>query len=198
MIFFLENPELTHSPDYVFIKTDALGHNFVSGISSLGCPSYISIADTHHLHRPIERIIDYLKTENFTLISAENDRHHLKWYSRSGFTNLSWHPNIALDPDIHQPISIDNTLQKVCFIGSLGRFHPYRKYIIDRLAKDVDFLHYGQVDQNNASLIYNKYLISLNISLNSDLNWRFFSKFSLPAVFFLQIACPIPLESHTF
>ena len=167
-------PELPLRPDYVFIKTDALAHNFVRGVSSLGCPSFISIADTHHLHRPIERIVDYLSSERFTIISAENDRHHLKWYGRKGFTNLSWHPNIALNPDIHEPVTIEESIRRVCFIGSLGRFHPYRRFIVERLSECVHDFDHGQIVQSKASLMYNRYLISLNISLNSDLNWRFF------------------------
>jgi glycosyltransferase involved in cell wall biosynthesis len=167
-------PELPTKPDYVFIKTDALANNFVRCISRLGCPSLISVADTHHLHRPIEKVMEYISSEEFTIISAENDRHHLKWYYRYGFRNLLWLPNLALSPRIIEPRSIHDSLHKVCFIGSLGRFHPYRRYIVKRLSANVANFDFGQSAQAEASLMYNKYLISLNISLNSDLNWRFF------------------------
>ena len=89
LISFEMYPHIPRSPSYVFIKTDALCQNFVSNISRLGCPSIVSVADTHHLHRPIERILSYLESESFTYISAENDRHHLKWYHRAGFKKFN-------------------------------------------------------------------------------------------------------------
>lgn len=167
-------PHLPRRPSLVFIKTDALARNFIRDVSRLDCPSIVSVADTHHLHRPLETIIEYLRSEEFTLISAENDRHHLKWLYRHGFENLCWLPNLALTPEIRPARSANDKNMATCFIGSLGRFHPYRATVIDYLAKNVANLHIGTASQREAAAAYNKYNISLNISLNSDLNWRFF------------------------
>ena len=46
-------PQIPKRPDFIFIKTDALGRNFVRDLSTLGCPVVASLADTHHLHRPL-------------------------------------------------------------------------------------------------------------------------------------------------
>ena len=116
-IFFIYIRICLHPP-ICFIKTDALGHNFIRGITSLDCPSLISIADTHHLHRPIERVLEYLRSEHFTYLSCENDRHHLKWYHRCGFQNTLWLPNIALNPTILDPLDISETNHNICFVGS--------------------------------------------------------------------------------
>ena len=77
---FEEFPSLPRKPDLVIIKTDALQRNFVRGLTNLGCQSVVSVADTHHLHRPIEAVQQYLDHE-IDLISFENDRHHLKWFN---------------------------------------------------------------------------------------------------------------------
>lgn len=167
-------PHLPRNPSLVFIKTDALARNFVRDVSRLGCPSIVSVADTHHLHRPLETIIGYLQSEDFTLISAENDRHHLKWLSRHGFNNLCWLPNLALSPEIRPSRSAHGKQMATCFVGSLGRFHPYRVAVIEFLAKNISSLHVGSASQKAATAAYNSYNISLNVSLNSDLNWRFF------------------------
>lgn len=167
-------PQLPKNPGLVFIKTDALGRNFVRGISRLGCPSIVSVADTHHLHRPIERVLEYLNDECFSLISAENDRHHLKWLSRYGLSNLSWLPNLALTPRIHRVREISHKVNSACFVGSLGKFHPFRASVVESLQKSVPGFFACTANQEQASLLYNTYNISLNISLNSDLNWRFF------------------------
>ena len=55
-----------------------------------------------------------------------------------------------------------------------GKFHPYRHYIVSSLKNRFNNFLHGQTTQSEASLLYNKSLISLNVSLNSDLNWRFF------------------------
>jgi len=167
-------PSLPRKPSLVFIKTDALARNFVKDVSRLGCPLIVSVADTHHLHRPIETILEYLSSEDFTLISAENDRHHLKWLSHYGFSNLCWLPNLALTPRFLPARNVSQKVISTCFIGSLGKFHPFRAAVIEFLKKNNVNLHSGPASQEDASAAYNIYNISLNISLNSDLNWRFF------------------------
>ena len=162
-------------PDFVFIKTDATRRNLISGLSDLGCPSFVSIADTHHLYRPLETMIEYISRENFTYISAENDRHHLKWYARAGFKNLCWIPNVALFPQIIAPQKERLKKQEIVFVGSLGKFHPYRTMVVNSIKSHFkDRFKFGNADQTQASQIYNSSLISINVSLNSDLNWRFF------------------------
>jgi len=170
------NKTLSHlKPTFVFLKTDALKRNFVRDFSSLGCPSLVSVADTHHLYRPIEVVIDYLRQEEFTYISAENDRHHLKWFKRAGFHNLLWLPNLALTPRQIQPKLQQTKDNMICFIGSVGKFHPFRTYLVDLLASKLkDNFIFKVASQDEASFIYNRSLISINISLNCDLNWRFF------------------------
>ena len=174
--FIQSKPELRGiKPDFVFIKTDATRRNLIKGLSRLDCPSFVSIADTHHLYRPLETMIDYIKNENYTFISAENDRHHLKWYKRAGFNNLCWIPNVALYPQIISRQVEDSYKYEIVFVGSLGKFHPFRGMVVDTLrANFKNRFHVGSANQREASKIYNSSLISINVSLNSDLNWRFF------------------------
>ena len=63
-------PHLPKSPQYVFIKTDALGHNFIRGISSLDCPSFISIADTH-IYTDLLSVYWNIFVGNFTYLSVK-------------------------------------------------------------------------------------------------------------------------------
>jgi hypothetical protein len=168
-----EYPHL-RQPDLIFIKTDATRRNLVKGLSKLGCPSVISIADTHHLYRPIECLREYLDNEHFKVISVENDRHHLDWYSNSPRQKkeLYWFPNYAFNP-ILTPQSLDR-VPRVVFAGSQGRFHPYRCYILEKLKQKNIPLDSLSCSQQQAAELYSSYQISLNISLNQDLNWRFF------------------------
>ena len=162
------------NPDLIFIKTDATRRNLVNGITRLNCPSVISIADTHHLYRPIECLQQYLASEEFTVVSVENDRHHLKWYSRyvRPGHNLYWFPNFAFNP-IHRIFNAER-VPRVVFAGSLGRFHPYRRHVVESLQKASYPIDALSCSQENAASHYSNYLISLNVSLNQDLNWRFF------------------------
>jgi hypothetical protein len=168
-----EHPHLSE-PDLVFIKTDATRRNLVKGLTELGCPSIISIADTHHLFRPLECLLDYLDHEKFTVVSVENDRHHLDWYSSSPRQRqeLFWFPNYAFNP-IYKSQSVDR-VPRVVFAGSQGRFHPYRCYILEKLREKNVPLDTLSCTQQQAAELYSTYQISLNVSLNQDLNWRFF------------------------
>ena len=172
---FDQYPSLPRNPDFIIIKTDALQKNFVRGLTTLDCPSVVSVADTHHLHRPIEAVKQYLEQENFDFISFENDRHHLKWFESFGTQKLGWYPNLFLSPINIPPCTLEHKRYKTTFVGSTGKFHPFRSLVVDQLRQRLEGFNYGSTEtRQQASEIYNQSLISLNISLNGDLNWRVF------------------------
>lgn len=183
-------PQLPRHPTHVVIKTDALGRNFVRGLSRMGCPSLVSVADTHHLHRPIERVQEYLLSENFSIISFENDRHHMKWFKETGQSDLCWLPNLFLATEKLEPLPLEYKDDVVCFIGSLGQFHPFRVYIINYIKERIANLKFGSAPKKISHHIYNKSLINLNISLNGDLNWRFFEIIASGGFLITDRLCP--------
>ena len=186
----LEYPQLPRYPTHVVIKTDALGRNFVRGLSGMGCPSLVSVADTHHLHRPIETVQKYLLSENFSLISFENDRHHMKWFGHTGQSDLCWLPNLFLATDRLDPLAPELKQHEVSFVGSLGNFHPFRIHIINFLKDRLPYLKFGSAPKRVAHRIYNQSLINLNISLNGDLNWRFFEIIASGGFLLTDRLCP--------
>ena len=55
-----------------------------------------------------------------------------------------------------------------------GQVSSHRRYILTKLSEDFPELFDCFLQAEQASMAYNRYLISVNVSLNSDLNWRFF------------------------
>ncbi len=159
-------------PELVVIKTDASGRLMPTGLERLSCPKVLILGDTHHLPAPISFLIEYAKSERFDIILSDHDRHHLHFFKRSGFSNIYWIPglNYNLRP---RPLCMD-VEKKAIFVGQTGAYHPYRRALFEK-AKDLDLpLEVCTAPSEIAATLYSRNAISLNCSLNGDLNLRVF------------------------
>jgi hypothetical protein len=165
------------NPSMLLVKVDASLRNAVVDLDCLSCPKVLIIGDTHHMFKPIRRVLSYAKSENFDVILVEHNRNHLHYYLQAGLNNLIWIPGFNTTPH-HQPFTVER-FKHVVFIGSVGKFHPYRKHILSALAEYQDIpLHIQRLERPNAAKVYSQAHISLNISLNGDLNFRIFEVIS--------------------
>ena len=60
------------------------------------------------------------------------------------------------------------------FVGQAGQYHPRRKAILEYLKEQIPNFWFGTLSQQDSFKAYSQAVISLNISLNGDLNLRFF------------------------
>ncbi len=168
----LEKLPAGKEPELVVVKTDASARLMPVGLERLSCPKVLILGDTHHLPAPISFLIDYAKSERFDIILSDHDRHHLHFFKRSGFSNIYWIPglNYNLRP---RPLSMDAKKQAI-FVGQTGAYHPYRRALFEK-AKGLDLpLEVRTAPSEVAVTLYSKNAISLNCSLNGDLNLRVF------------------------
>lgn len=178
-------------PDLFIAKVDAFFNQVPVNVGSLKCPKVLILGDTQHGEEPLQRMIQYAQSEQYDIYITDHKRHHLWYFYLAGLRNLYWLPGLFLNPlmffdlqkqgafgqRILQPpesikISPEYFQDKMVFIGQYGQFHPRRHDIINRLSQRFPNFVAQQLPQHESFLAYNHAPISLNISLNGDLNLR--------------------------
>ena len=163
-------------PEMVFVKTDATGRCFPVNLSIIKCPKVFMLGDTHHLKMPIRRLLRYAVEERFDIIVSDHDRQHLHFFVEAGIEKVTWIPSFNIYP--HEQPFFDDKVFDVSFVGQIGRWHPYRRHVLNYLAREGVPLNILQAPHEKAAEIYAQSLINLNISLNGDLNLRIFEVLS--------------------
>ena len=163
--------------DLVIVQSGPGGGNRPENLSRFDCPRVLCLADTHHLGQPISSLIDYAHAQSFTHVISLNNRHHLHWFDEAGFHRLAWFPGISVR---HLPRPTNKSRdQRVVSIGQSGSFHPRRTRIFELLSQAdeiaTDFREASRVESADA---YANSVLSLNVSLNGDLNMRVFEVLS--------------------
>ena len=163
-------------PDYVVVKADATRRNFPRNLGQLACPKILLVGDTHHLATPLCTVIDYAKSEPFDYIIFDHTRHHAHWFAAAGLKNLHWLP--ALDYGFLPRELKAAPAHPLTFVGQVGQHHPYRRAVLAQV-KDAGLpLELFRAKLADTADLYADSQITLNISLNGDLNLRVFEALS--------------------
>lgn len=88
---------------------------------------------------------------------------------------MYWLPGLNIYP--HRQIP-GNIIHDVSFVGQAGKWHPYRKHVLDYLTRNGVNINQCQAPHIDAARIYAESLINLNCSLNGDMNLRVFEVLS--------------------
>ena len=175
------------SPDVFIAKLDAFNKLVPRNVSALRCPKVLVLGATHYGSDPLNKMIDYAKSEHYDFYIVEHMRHHMWYYWLAGIKNLHWIPGLwhkpatadlldapYINPDFSRAVFEGRTV----FIGQTGKSHPWRTLILERLKNAVPDLQSTLLPQNDSFKAYRAAGISLNISLNGDLNRRVFEVLS--------------------
>lgn len=163
-------------PELVVIKADATRRNFPRNLARLRCPKVLIVGVTHFLHQPIRSLIEYARSEPFDRVVIEVTRHHAHWFARAGVRNLHWLPAVSFNfmPRPQKP----SPSRPLTFVGQAGRHHPYRVQVLNGLRDAGLPLEITQCKPQQTADIYADSQITLNVSLNGDLNMRVFEVLS--------------------
>jgi glycosyltransferase involved in cell wall biosynthesis len=162
---------LNVSPDIVVIKPDATGRNVPRNLSAVSGVKVLVLGDTHHMDRPIAWMLDYAASEPFDLMICHHARQHIHFFAHAGLkAPCYWIPLLSVNP--HPQPADQPAAYPVSFVGSMGRWHPYRTQVLDALKAANLPLHLATTTQEGASAIYARSGLSLNVSLNGDINHR--------------------------
>jgi glycosyltransferase involved in cell wall biosynthesis/tetratricopeptide (TPR) repeat protein len=169
--FFAEQG-ITEMPDLVLVKADATGRTFPRNLGAFKCPKVLLVGVTHFLPQPIRKVIEYAKSEPFDFIIMDVTRHHAHWFREAGLKNVHWLPALEYNPLV-RPVK-KHPGHRLTFVGQAGAHHPFRKSVLERLKSDGFPIEVLQAPQAKAADIYSDSLATLNLTLNGDINMRFF------------------------
>ena len=167
---FVQNLGIDTKFDLVVVSISGIKRNLPYNAKNFDCPSIAIVADTHHGYTsPIGELLTYLSLEEYDYICLPYCRQHMHWFYACGLSNLGWLPLLTMTTFSHQ--FLEEREDKVTFVCGKPTFHPYRHGITKLLESFRDF-EICTLDRIKSSQVYAKSLISLNCSLNGDLNLR--------------------------
>ena len=162
----------SQQPEIVIVKADATGRNFPRNLAALRCPKVLLVGDTHHMAQPLSTVIEYARSEPFDFIIFDHTRHHARFFAEAGVHPLYWLPAVDYGY-VERQISAAPT-HPLTFVGQVGHHHPWRRAVLAHVkAAGLPLETFTGTLEKTASL-YADSQVTLNVSLNGDLNLRVF------------------------
>jgi len=159
-------------PSLLVVREDCMGRNSPRNLASLGCPAVLIVGDTQHQPGAIGRLLRYALSEPFQRIIIGNNRQHAHFFAEAGLRELYWLPALNVraltgptPPAPRYPMS---------FAGGLGERHLRRRALCLRLIAEGLPLTLARGPAAKLRKIHAESRISLNCSLNGDINMRCF------------------------
>ena len=162
----------SQQPEIVIVKADASGRNLPRNLGSLKCPKILIVGDTHHMQQPVQSLLRYAKEEPFDFVIFDHTRHHAHFFAEAGVQNVHWLP--AVDYGFIPHELIKKPSRPLTFVGQAGRHHPYRCWVLDQVKAAGLPLEVLRGSLAQTADLYADSQITLNVSLNGDLNLRVF------------------------
>ena len=157
-------------PGLVVVQVNRSAQTVARNLHAVDALKVLIAGDTHHLENPISYLLEYAAAERYDMVITESARHHAHYFVEAGLPRVHWLPLLTVNA--HPRPADDRPSIPVSFVGSQGEHHPYRRRILDVLERDGVPLEAGPAAQAEAARIHARSLISLNVSLNGDLNLR--------------------------
>lgn len=157
-------------PEIVVVQIDRTAQTLARNLDQLDCIKVLQITDSHHMTGPISFILDYLQSERYDFIISEPCRHHLHYFTEAGFPGVHWLPLINLN--VHPQPPDQDLRYGAVFVGSLGAHHPVRQQILAHVQASGIPVGITQLPQAKAAEVFAQAAVTLNVSLNGDLNLR--------------------------
>ena len=159
-------------PDLVIVKADATRGNFPRGLDRLRCPKVLVVGDTHHFPAPLRHMLRYAGMETFEAIIVDHTRQHAHFFQDMGFERVYWIP--AVDYALRYRATPRAPSLPLTFVGQVGAFHPYRRHVLEQVRRAGHPLKIRHAAPEETADIQAASRITLNCSLNGDLNLRVF------------------------
>lgn len=159
-------------PELIVVKADATRGNFPRNLDRFLGPKVLLVGDTHHFQDPVRALLRYAGMERFDLIVMDHTRHHGHFFLEAGFERVCW--IAALDFALRRRAIPEHFAHELTFVGQLGAFHPYRRHVMEAVVGAGLPLKALRAAPADTADIYAASAITLNCSLNGDLNLRVF------------------------
>ncbi len=159
--------------DLICISCAADDNNKPQNLAAFSCPKVLLLTDTHHLStNPIKLVQEYMEREQFDALVSLYNKDHMKWFRSFTGLRLGWFPGFSVENVPH--LFTTDRRSQICFVGNWRRQHPRRKSVIDKIIRDQLPFDLQKLSRRASAALYGSSLISLNCSLNGDLNMRIY------------------------
>ncbi|MBK1840750.1 glycosyltransferase [Azospirillum sp. YIM B02556] len=159
-------------PELIVVKADASRDNLPRGLDRLPGTKVLLVGDTHHFASPLRTLLAYGAMESFDAVVLDHTRQHAHVFLEAGFERVYWIP--AVDYALRRRDIPAGATRPLTFVGQVGVYHPWRRHVLERLVAAGLPLAAMRAAPETAADIYADSQITLNVSLNGDLNLRVF------------------------
>src|SRR5690348_12760004 len=160
-------------PELLVVRVESAKIAIPRNIGALGIPAALLIADTHHNPQPIQSLLQYALSEPFEWTIFDCCRQHAHFFVEAGVKNVTWLPGLNIVRSPISPRQLKPDIQ-VSFVGTVDAQHSHRAVLIDVLKHARVPLQAGRASPADTRSLHAHSMISLNCSLNGDLNMRTF------------------------
>ncbi|MDR3518197.1 MAG: glycosyltransferase [Azospirillaceae bacterium] len=166
---FLEKLPADQQPEVVIVWVDATGKVMPVNLDAVHCRRIALIGDMHHMRRPIRRMLGYVAQQPYDAIFVDLSKAH--YFLEAGLAPIFWDPGWMATPHI-LPFRSERR-REIMLVGQVGSLHPRRQRVVAHLTGRNYPLRVVHCAQETGFALHNQSLISLNVTLNADLNLRF-------------------------
>lgn len=159
-------------PELIVVKADATRRNLPRGLDRLPGTKVLLVGDTHHFAAPLRTLLAYGAMEEFDAVMLDHTRQHAHAFLEAGFERVYWVP--AVDYALRRRDIPPAFQSPLTFVGQVGAFHPWRRHVLQRLTAAGLPLLAMRAEPERAADVYASSQVTLNVSLNGDLNLRVF------------------------
>jgi len=159
-------------PDLVVVKADATRRNLARNLDRVPGTKVLLVGDTHHMAAPVDTLLRYAASEPFDAIVVDHTRHHAHFFLEAGFERVYWVPSVDYALRF-RPVP-EETTRPLTFVGQISVHHPWRRHVMTQVLQAGLPLETLRGSPEEAADIYAQSAVTLNCSLNADVNLRVF------------------------
>lgn len=144
--------------------------------SKLGIPVVLKLTDSHHQRYPLETLVSFARQVNPDYTWTSYDRHHLGLLELAGLRGLFWFPPAyVIQPETLGSLRFGGQREpKAIFRGTIGATHVFRTALFNTATSQGLKIDVGSKPFVASLQDAIDATVTINASLNGDLNRRFF------------------------
>jgi glycosyltransferase involved in cell wall biosynthesis len=159
-------------PELILVQADATGRNQPRHLDAFDCPKVLLVEETGRGEGPLRAALRQATEERYDAVVLDQMRQHGHFFLEAGLPRVYWLPGFGLAAP--EPAWQDHVESRVVFIGQVDPFHFHRQHLLEALSRAGIGVEHPAVSMEEASALYARSLVSLNCSLNGELNPRVF------------------------
>ena len=165
-------------PDRFIARIDGSTEALPRNLQGLNCPRILVLGEIHPGEFPVDRMIEYARSEEFDFYLCDQSRLHLRLFHLAGLEKLYWMPGIFHYPPENgmeeeefenREFSIAYFRNKAIHAGTFDTETQSRgARLLSKLEEDFDNFWHGNLSPGDSIKAYSQAEISLNIGLENN------------------------------